>query len=169
MRAELHRPAGLAVAAEAFLRVAEYGRSEHMAEHALADAVAAVKSRACGRRPSLRSTIAQRCLLPRMTRNRIPSQSHLDCLLHGLLAPSGQGESFFYACTSPRFFAMAEFKSTWLYAASMTGGSLTAVQLLVHPADVAAWQDVHVDEDLLYAQGRIEIEAHIGVTEVEHE
>lgn len=64
---------------------------------------------------------------------------------------------------------MAEFKSTWLYAASMTGGSLTAVQLLVHPADVAAWQDVHVDEDLLYAQGRIEIEAHIGVTEVEHE
>ena len=156
------------MAAEAFLRVAEYGRSEHMAEHALADAVRARKEQSMRQAP-LAQHRAQRCLLPRMTRNRIPSQSHLDCLLHTLLGLLVKVESFFSLYRRHVFFAMAEFKSTWLYAASMTGGSLTAVQLLVHPADVAAWQDVHVDEDLLYAQGRIEIEAHIGVTEVEHE
>lgn len=51
----------------------------------------------------------------------------------------------------------------------MVHSGLAAVHLLVHLADIAVRQDVHVDEDLLHAHGRIEVEAHIGVTEVAHE
>ena len=66
MRAELHRAARLAVPAGAVLRIAENGRGEHAADHALADAIRPCEEQGM-RQAALAQHRAQRLLLLLMT------------------------------------------------------------------------------------------------------